>query len=91
MGFKTLKEYAKNEQLLKKVHLVFKIFKCNAITAELFENQTVKGHPQCRSDFTNNIKLNRILKQQTKENEEISTEITVELQQEKPSDIRIPS
>ena len=26
VGFKTLKEYAKNGQLLKKIHLVFKIF-----------------------------------------------------------------
>ena len=35
------------------------------------------------------MKLNRTLKQQTKETEEISTEITVELQQEKPSDTRM--
>ena len=39
----------------------------------------------CR-DFTNDMKSNRILKQQTKEKEEISAEITVELQQEEPLD-----
>ena len=38
-----------------------------------------------RRDFTNDIKLNRILKQQTKEKEEISTAVTLELQQEEPS------
>ena len=49
----------------------------------------MKCHPQCRHDFTYDIKLNRILKQQTKEKEDISTEITVELQQEEPSDKRM--
>ena len=63
--------------------------RCNTITAELLESETVKYHPKCRRDFTNDIKLNTILKQQTKEKEEISTEITVELQQEEPSDIRM--
>ena len=49
----------------------------------------MKCHPQCRHDFTNDIKLNRILKQQTKEKEDISTEITVELQEEESSDARM--
>ena len=48
----------------------------------------MKCHPQCRHDFTNDIKVNRILKQ-TKEKEDILTEITVEPQQEEPSDTRM--
>ena len=49
-------------QSLKNVHLVFKI------TAELLENETVKFHPpSAAAILTNDIKLNRILKQQTKE------------------------
>ena len=60
-------------QLLINVHLVFKNFqlileKCNTITAELLENETVKFHPpSAAAVLTNDIKLNRILKQQTKE------------------------
>ena len=57
-------------------HLI--LDKCNTITAKLSENETVKCHRQCRGDFTNDIKLNIILKQQTKEKEESSTEITAE-------------
>ena len=55
----------------------------------MIENQTVKYHPHCRRDLTNDAKLNRILKQITKEKEQISTEITAELQQEEPSYIKI--
>ena len=71
----TLKEYAKKWTAAEKgpsspqnFHLI--LDKCNTITAELLENETVKCHPQCRRDFTNDIKLKRILKQQIKEKEE---------------------
>ena len=63
--------------------------KCNTVTAELLENETHQCHTQCRRDFTNDIKLNKILKQQTKLKEEISAEITVNQQQEEPSDKRM--
>ena len=43
--------------------------KCNTITTESLENETVKCHPQYRRDFTNGTKLNRKLKQQTREKE----------------------
>ena len=67
----------------------FILDKWNTITVELIENQTVKYHPHCRRDLTNDAKLNRILKQITKEKEQISTEITAELQQGEPSYIKI--
>ena len=89
VGFKTYKEYAKKWTAVEKgqssfqnLHLI--LDKCNTIIAELLENETVKCHPQCLHDFTNDIKLNRILKQQIKEKEDISTEITVELKQGEP-------
>ena len=63
--------------------------KCNTITTESLENETVKCHPQYRRDFTNGTKLNRKLKQQTREKEESSAEITVEEHQEEPLDIRM--
>ena len=49
-------------------------------SAESLENKNVKCHPQCHLNFTNDTKLNKILKQQTKEKEESSTEITAEQQ-----------
>ena len=67
MGFKTLKEYAKKwtavekgSSSFQKFHLIVR--KCNTTAAELLENETVKFHPQCRRDFTNDIKLNKIVK-----------------------------
>ena len=66
-SFTTLKEYAKKWTAVEKCpsscqnfHLIFD--KCKTITSEFLENETVKCHPQCRHDFTNNIKLNRVLK-----------------------------
>ena len=82
VGFKTLKEYAKKWTAVEKGPSSFQNFhlildKWNTITADLVENETAKCHPQCRRDLTNDVKLNRILKQQTKEKEQISTEIAV--------------
>ena len=93
VGFRTLKEYATKWTAVGKGPSSFQKFfvildKCNTITAELLENEIVKCHPQCQCDFPNDIKLHKILKQQTKEKEKISTEIIVELQQEDSSDIR---
>ena len=67
VGFKTLKEYAKKWTAVEKGSSSFQNFhlivgKCNTATAELLENETVKFHPQCRRDFTNDIKLNKIVK-----------------------------
>ena len=91
--FNTLKEYAKKRTAVEKGPSSFQNFylildKCNTITAESLENETVKCHLQCRCDFTNDIKLNNI-KTTNKRKEEISMEIIVELQQEEPSDIRM--
>ena len=82
VDFKTLKEYAKKWTAVEKDPSSFQNFHLildnwNTITADLVENETVKCHPQCRRDLTNDVKLNRILKQQTKEKEQISTEIAV--------------
>ena len=58
-GFKNVKEYTKDWTAVEKR---------NTITAELLENETVKFHPpSAAAILTNHIKLNRILKQQTKE------------------------
>ena len=58
-GFKNVKEYTKDWTAVEKR---------NTITAELLENETVKFHPpSAAAILTNDIKLNRILKQQTKE------------------------
>ena len=64
----TLKEYAKKWTAVEKGPSSFQDFhfildKCNTITAELLENETVKCQLQCRLGFTNDIKLKRILKQ----------------------------
>lgn len=57
-------------------HLI--LDKCNTVTAESLENKTVKSHPQYLRDFTDDVKLNRVLKQQQqKEKVKTSTEILV--------------
>ena len=72
-GFKNVKEYTKDWTAVEKRPSSFQNFhlildKCNTITAELLENETVKFHPpSAAAIWTNDIKLNRILKQQTKE------------------------
>ena len=72
-GFKNVKEYTEDWTAVEKRPSSFQNFhlildKCNTITAELLENETVKFHPpSAAAVLTNDIKLNRILKQQTKE------------------------
>lgn len=67
MGFKTLKERTKKCTAVKKGPSSFQNFylildKCNKITAESLENETVKCHPRWRRSFTDDIKLSRLLK-----------------------------
>ena len=88
MGFKTLREHSQKWTAVQKgqnFHLI--LDKCNTITAELLENETVKYHAQCSRDFKSDIKLDSVLKQKAKEKEESSTEITLVQQQVEPSDI----
>ena len=88
MGFKTLREHSQKWTAVQKgqnFHLI--LDKCNTITGELLENETVKYHAQCSRDFKSDIKLDSVLKQKAKEKEESSTEITLVQQQVEPSDI----
>ena len=87
VNFTTFKEYARNWTTVEKGPSNFQDFhltlgKCNAVTAESLKNETLKCHPQCRPDFTNDTTLNRILQQQTKEKEEHLPEVTKEQQEE---------
>ena len=57
--FKTLEKYVKKWTALEKGRSSFQNFhfilnKCNAISAESLEIETLKCHPQCLRGFTNN-------------------------------------
>ena len=60
----------------------------NTITAETLEGETLRCDSHCRRDFTKETELSRI-SQQTKEKEEILTEITDKQHQEETIDIRM--
>ena len=67
MGFKTLKERTKKYTAVKKGPSSFQNFylildKCNKITAESLESQTVNCQPQCLRDFANDTILNNNIK-----------------------------
>ena len=73
MGFKTLREHSQKWTTVQKgqnFHLI--LDKCNTITAELLENETVKCHAQCSRDLKSDIKLDSVLKQKAKEKEEFN-------------------
>ena len=65
VGFKIFKKNATKWTAVEKGPSSFQNFhlnldKCNKITAELLENETVKCHPQCRLDFTHIKTTNKI-------------------------------
>ena len=94
MSFETPKEQTikwtvveKGSSSFQNFHLV--LGKCNIVTANSFENKTLKCHARYHRDFTNQAKLNKILQQQIKEKKESSTEITEDQEQKVTLDIRM--